>query len=309
MARRATLVALALLAAGCSSAHERRGTEPWVNRPLPTYRSPEPNLISYSTTAPACRADQLRVGKRPNGVAAGSLGQEFVFENTGSKPCLLRGYPTISAVAPDGRRVVLHPRLGGGLAGQLSPADLAPGGRVFLDLGTSDCGCTCTRPHPTRYRDLVFRLPQGGSVQGGRLTLIEDCYLMMSVFGLPERVAEPHAKPGTAGTLRARARIPRTVKAGTILRYSVELVNPTARTVTLSPCPGYTESVYTPSGQAHRSFRLNCDSVHAIQPHRRVRYAMQLAIPRRASGYAKFGWSLDRPTGPFAVGGATILVT
>ena len=309
MAKRAGAVLLGVAAlAGCSSGHSHRGTVPWANRPLPRYTAPQPGLISYSTTAPACRAAQLRVSWERNGVAAGSLGERFAFENTGSKPCLLHGYPRTSAVAPDGRHVVLQPRLGGGLGGQLSSADLAPGGHVFLDFATSDCGCTCLRPNPTRYRRLVFHLPEGGSVQGGRFTLTKDCFLEMSRFGLPERYAEPHAKPGTAGTLHVRTHAPRTAKAGTVLHYSVELVNSTNRTVELSPCPGYTESMYTRAAHTSRSLRLNCDSVHSIAPHGRVRYAMELAIPRRASGAAKLGWSLDTPTGPLAGGVSVVQV-
>jgi len=179
------------------------------------------------------------------------------------------------------------------------PADIPPGRRVVLNLGTSDCGCTCLRPHPTIYRHLEFGLPQGSSVPGGRFTLIKDCYLETSRFGLPENDIEPQAQLGTPGTLVARGRSPQSVKAGSIFQYTVELSNPTDDVVTLSPCPGYTEGVYTPSAHVSHSFRLNCDAVHSIRPHGRVRYAMELAIPRRASGFAKIGWSLNTPTGPY----------
>ena len=68
----------------------------------------------------------------------------------------------------------------------------------------------------------------------------------------------------------------------------------------LQPCPGYTQSLYTPRASVHRSFGLNCDSVQVIPAHRRVRYAMQLEVPRRAApGTGKFGWGLDTATGPF----------
>jgi len=49
--------------------------------------------------------------------------------------------------------------------------------------------------------------------------------------------------------------------------------------------------------------------VRAIPAHGRVGYAMRLAVPRRAkSGYAKLGWSLNTPTGPF-VGGVVRVVS
>jgi hypothetical protein len=293
-------LAFAALAAGCSSAHAQREVVPWVDRPLPHYSAPQPSLVRYSTSAPPCKARQLHVLGRRDGVATGHRFEEFVFTNTSTKTCLLRGYPKITAQAPDGRRIVLHARLGGTFAGQLLAADIEPGRRVLLNLGTSDCGCTCLRPHPIVYRHLEFGLPEGGSVPGGRVTLIKDCYLEMSRFGLPRHDIEPQAEFGTPGTLIARTRSPLSAKAGTVLHYTVELTNPTNRTVTLSPCPGYTESVYTPSAHTSRSFRLNCDAIHSIPPHGHARYAMKLEIPRRASGDAKLGWSLNTPTGPFA---------
>lgn len=292
---------------GCSSGHAQRGVVPWVDRPLPHYSAPEPTFVRYSMSAPPCKARQLHVLGRRDGVATGHRFEQFVFTNTSAAACLLRGYPTITAEAPDGRRVVLHARHGGTFGGPLVPADIPPGRRVVLNLGTSDCGCTCLRPHPTIYRHLEFGLPQGGSVPGGRLTLIKDCYLDMSRFGLPRNDIEPQAQLGTPGTLVARARPPQSVKAGSLFHYTVELSNPTSRTVTLSPCPGYTENVYTPSGQTVRSYRLNCDSVHSIAPHEGVRFAMQLAIPRTASGFAKLGWSLDTPTGPVTAAALQVL--
>ncbi len=280
---------------------------PWVDRPLPLYVAPQPTLVRYPTSAGPCRAPQLRVSQGRNGVGAGNLLQELVFTNTGSRACLLRGYPRITAVAPGGGRVVLRPLRGGTYFGRLVASDIDPGGHVFLDFGTSDCGCRCERPSPVRYRNLAFTLPHGGTVAGGAATLAKDCFLDMSAFGLPARYSQPRTRPGDPGTLRARVYLPSAVRAGTTLRYTVTLRNPTGRTVSLARCPGYTQSLYTPRAAVHRSFRLNCDAVRSIAPHAHVRYAMRLVVPPRASGFAKFGWSLDTATGPFG-GGAIRIV-
>ncbi len=113
----------------------------------------------------------------------------------------------------------------------------------------------------------------------------------------------PICPPGAAGTLQARLQLPAGVRAGTTLRYTVTLTNPTKTAVVLHPCPGYTEGLYASGLVVRRSFALNCRPVHAIAAHGHVRYAMRLAVPRRAAqSIAKIGWNLDTPTGPFAGG-------
>jgi hypothetical protein len=280
----------------------------WVNRPVPLYVTPEPRLIRYPTLARPCRAAQLRVSQGRSGVGLGNRLEELVFTNLGAKPCLLRGYPTISAEPPAGGRRLLRVRRGGTYFGRLVPADLPPGGHVFLDFGTSNCGCRCEGGRrPVRYHHLVFTLPQGGSVQAERVSITEDCFLSMSEFGLPQRYAEPQARPRTAGKLHARLRLPAAVRAGTTLFYTVTLSNPTSTTVVLRPCPGHTEALYVSGLVVRRSFALNCDSVHAIAAHGQVRYAMRLVVPRKvAPGTAKLGWTLNTPTGPSAGGAIRI---
>ena len=107
--------------------------------------------------------------------------------------------------------------------------------------------------------------------------------------------------PGTAGTLQARLRLPASVRAGTILRYTVTLSNPTETTVVLHPCPGYSEGAYASGLVVRRSFALNCQSVQAIPAHGHVRYAMRLTMPQGAApAIVKIAWSLNTPTGPSA---------
>src|SRR5439155_11946404 len=125
----------------------------------------------------------------------------IVFINTGSGRCLLRGYPTITGVAPSGDRRTLRPTRGGTYFGRLIPADMAPGGRTFLDVATS-AGCDGGRRPGTTYRQLVFDLPTGGRVRAGQVSITAVCGLSMSEFGLPERYAPvPRPTPGTAGKL------------------------------------------------------------------------------------------------------------
>ena len=93
---------VALSVTGCSSGHDARVPVPWVNRPLPRYEVPAPQVIPYPTSAPPCHASELRISQGRGGAAAGTLYERLVLTNIGGRTCLLRGYPTISALGPDG---------------------------------------------------------------------------------------------------------------------------------------------------------------------------------------------------------------
>ena len=298
MIRAPSLLAFALALAGCgSSGRASGGPVPWVNRPRPHYTIPGPKVVRYPTTAPHCRPSQLRVGRGRSGVGTGNLFERLVFTNAGNQSCLLRGFPAITADTPSGRRA-LRPRhfnLG------LVPANLPPGGRTYLDFGTNDCGCKCVRPHPIRYRHLGFGLPGGGRLRTGAWIVV-DCWLDVSPFGLPERLAEPKPQPGTPATLKARINLPHSIRTRATIFYTVTLTNPTDLAVSLRPCPSYTNGL-------GRSFALNCDTVHAIPPHGHVDYAMRTRIPEKytRNGVAKVVWSLNTPTGPYAVAAASVV--
>jgi hypothetical protein len=136
---------------------------------------------------PLCAASHLRVTQGRTAVGVGNRLEEVVFTNVGRTPCLLRGYPKITALSPSGLRVVVQARRGGTYFGRLVPAFLRPGGRGFLDFGTAnftDCGI---RPIVvTHYDDLIFTLPQGGRVRGLDVNLTENCSLSVSPLGRPK---------------------------------------------------------------------------------------------------------------------------
>jgi hypothetical protein len=165
---------------------------------------------------------------------------------------------------------------GGTYFGQMIAAEIAPGRHGFLDLATSRA-CDNGRRRAVRYTDLRSRLPQGGTVSAPRASISVFCGLSMSELGLP----------------------PARVHAGATLRFLVILSNPSTAEVALRRCPGYTEGVAVAPVISHRSYALNCSTIQAIPSRRSVRYAMRLAVPRRAKpGFAKLFWSLNTPTGP-----------
>jgi hypothetical protein len=315
LSRRALSATLLVLAGctACASGGSRApaaasGVVPWLDRPLPLYRTPDARLIRYPTSAPPCRAAQLRVEHRRTAVGLGNRLEEIVFTNVASKACLLRGYPTISARTPSGARRALRPTRGGTYFGQMTAADIAPGRHGFLDLATSRA-CDNGLRRAVRYTDLRFSLPQGGTATAPRVSISVFCGLSMSELGLPRRYAETRAAPGTAGTLHARLQVPARVRAGATLRFVVILSNPSKAEVALRRCPGYTEGVAVALLISRRSYAVNCATVHAIRPHGSVRYAMRLPVPRRAKpGFAKVFWSLNTPTGPFTGAAVQVVV-
>jgi Protein of unknown function (DUF4232) len=296
-----SLIALVLVAAGCGGRQAPPRVVSWVDDPLPAYRTPSAQLVRYPASAPPCDASQLRLRNGRTGAGLGHYLEELDIENIGDRPCLVRGYPTLTALDARGARVSLEPQRGGTYFGQLLPADIAPGGRVHLDFDTTSA-CQGGRAPTVRYHAVTLELPQGGTLRGPGTSLVDQCGLTMSQVGLPMRYAPPPVAPGSPGTLRARIVLPRTAQRGGLLRFTVVLRNPTARRVTLAPCPGYTESLFAQQAFVRRTLRLNCKQVTELAPRAQQRYAMQLRVPRGASGFAKVGWSLDTANGPFAGG-------
>jgi hypothetical protein len=295
----AAATALASAAAGCGSSRHATGPVPWVNRPVARYVIPAPKLIPYPTSAPACRASQLRVSQGRGGAAAGTAYEQLVFTNLGPGSCLLHGFPTITAIGPRGERVRLRPRHAGLAFFELTPADIAPSGHSFLSLATGDA-CDAGIRKATIYRQLRITIGGSETVHAApTVSIRQACGLFLSSFGRPARYTPLAPAPGTAATLHASAQLPQTVRAGAVLAYTITLANPTTTAVTLKPCPSYNEGIYRAGHVVRRWLALNCDRVRTIPAHTRVRYAMQLAIPAASPpGVAKFGWSLDTPSGP-----------
>lgn len=260
---------------------------------------PAPKLIPISDFGTRLSREQLRVSQGRRGAAAGTAYEQLVFTNVGHGACLLRGYPTITAIGPGGKRVRLRSRHAGLTFFELTPADIDPSGLSFLGLATSDA-CNGGTRKATIYRQLRIAIGNGETVQAAPAVSIDEvCGLFLSSFGRPARYTPLAPAPGTSGTLRASARLASTVRAGSVLTYTITLSNPSSTDVALKHCPSYNEGIYALGHVTRRWLALDCDQVRTIPAHAHVRYAMELAIPAATpTGIAKFGWSLDTPNGP-----------
>jgi hypothetical protein len=300
-----------LIASACASHQgvaDRNRIVPWIDRPAPRYIPPPwVTPAPYPASATPCPAGQLRVTGVQWEAAAGTESQRFVFTNVGSTTCLLGGYPRVTGELSSGVRVVLRIRhRPSGVFSKVVPADIPPGQHGYLDVGFSDA---CPMGRSLLARRIAFALPSGGTV-ATRHRMRRTCYVrVMSQLGrfAPEP-QPPRREPGTPDVLRVLLSIKTMTRflAGSRMHYVVTLINPSRAPVALQPCPSYTEGLAAAPGDGQdasveRSFFLNCDSTHLIEPHQRVRYSMEMALGPATTPLAKIYWHLNSPNEPSAV--------
>jgi hypothetical protein len=225
----------------------------------------------------------------------------------------LQGHPKLFASVTPGKPVprVVRP---GYLPFAVGPGNIASGvSGYFIIAGTDNCppvpGGSRVKPIPYKYAKVV--LPNG---EGSFITSeMPPCVPVSVSIGVepPETVLPP---PGSLASLDVTIDIPASIKAGHVLHYAVVLSNPrqmyrrsgvteASRTVSLVPCPGYTEllSLFRPGhvGQVHTwTYKLNCRPVGRLAPGRSARFAMELLVPGVSKVLpATLGWSLNTNNG------------
>ena len=298
------------------------GVVPWAALPA----SPTTTTVPSTTTlpaAPACRASQFRARVGRGGVGLGNDLTTIVLTNTGPR-CRLSGYPDLERPSATQGWRPLQVRKTGTYFGDLNAANVATGRSGLLLLGTS-VGCNAlnspseaqilANERAFTYHALrVVFANRRGVVGVNRLNLDVACGLEESHLGVRPPTSDVSvAPPGSVGSLLATVTLPRSLRAGTTIRYVVSLRNPTGKTVRFTPCPNFTESIFLAPGvkgtrpEAH-TYALNCAQATPVPPHGTERFAMALTIPYLArSSLAKFGWSLDTDVGPFAGRAITVL--
>jgi uncharacterized protein DUF4232 len=76
--------------------------------------------------APPCRSGQISVSAGASAAGLGHLGEPLLFQNVGRATCLLRGYPGVALVSPDGRQLQVRRTPSGYLGGLSSAATREP---------------------------------------------------------------------------------------------------------------------------------------------------------------------------------------
>jgi uncharacterized protein DUF4232 len=283
------------------------GVIPWIDAPAPPYQPPE---ISTAPLPPAdarpCTGTDVSARFQISNGANGHQGTSVQFRNVSDSICLLKGYPRVVATESGLADVAAT---SGSFFDFGHPANMAPGGTNLLVLET-DTYCAA-RPGGgsggPRYHRVSITLPGGGTVplvlpraEGFDVT----CGLHVTRFFDPSYPEPEPVYP--LAVLKVTLELPATVQAGATLSYIVDLTDPTAKHVSLDPCPGYVQALrQAPSTKATHA--LNCTPVGMIGPHQTVRFAMRLAIPAdAAAGSVAVYWSVV-PGGP--TGAGTVVIT
>lgn len=281
------------------------GVVGWISTPAP----PTTSTTTTTTTlapAPFCTKAELRVQLLGAGAAAGTVSDEFQLTNIGKSTCRLQGQPKLFASTIAGEHmpsVVRH----GYLPSVVVPGNLVPGASGYVIIwGTDNCpsppGAQGTRVTPVPYKYVMVVLPSGeGSFITSKIPPCVPMSVNLGVEPFNPYLAPP--VPGTLGSLQVIVELPKRIVGGRVLHFVVVLANRGAMAVPLKPCPGYEEGIY-PWGESppplQRSYQLNCGRLRVLAPHHRLRFAMELPIPKYAQPLpVRFGWDLITGNGPW----------
>lgn len=159
---------LALGVSGCSSAPPAAAPPSLSGTPAPTGSSAPAPGASGAAPRPAasavvCGAATLSVALGPTEGAAGTVYAPLRFTNTGSRPCVVDGYPGVSYVTGERGNQVGRAALRDGA--RSGPVTLAPGQVAYATLamvqvGNFDPGvCQQTPVHALRVYPPAERVP------------------------------------------------------------------------------------------------------------------------------------------------------
>ena len=283
------MLCAALLAASGAAACARQA-EPvaWNNEPA---TRPEQRIATKPLPRPAqppCQADDLESLWPDSGHTfsdgipdSEATGLAVLVRNVGPAACSLSGHPKVQGMDSDGKP--LGPLAEPGIYLRkvdpgITPAVMEPGEPAKVLLSMTSEGC----PGPQRdVRGADVMLDNGFHFSIKNAWLRGSCQLRVSAWG------EVELRVRRFWALEAKLLAPPVVTSGVELAYTVELVNVTAATVPLEPCPIFTqvlsleervepEDIDKLHGQ---TFRLNC-AVRSIAPRGAVRYQMKMPIPQ-----------------------------
>ena len=148
--RRAGALACVVAAAGlagCSSSHHGAASSPSTTATSPSSTTAAPTSTvpatstpqSTTTTSagpgPGCTLSELNITSPGTQGAAGHQAAVIVFQNRGSRTCILSGYPGVAALDPSGRVAANAQRTPTGFVGGLGSSSESP---PVLHLAPSD---------------------------------------------------------------------------------------------------------------------------------------------------------------------------
>jgi len=264
------------------------GAIPWIDEPAPT---PVPWTRTATPGIRPCDVASLEIGAPEGpGAAAGSVIWHVPLTNHSPVACSLPLTPTRAEGLDASRhRVALEI---GTYIDNIPPPELDAGETGNLRLSAQNvCYPDEQRVRDTAYESISFYTPMGVmAVPSLKLILCRPVVAALFVRD------ESKPRKGSAASLQARIQLIEPGRAGSPMRYVVELTNPTDIDVVLSPCPGYIQVVSDPrkSQWSKRDLALNCTAVNTIRAAASIRFLMSADVPAAITGPAFLVWSLDR---------------
>ncbi|WP_084477170.1 DUF4232 domain-containing protein [Actinokineospora enzanensis] len=170
-------------APGASTTASEPTAAPTSSGPAPSAPD-QPSQEPETSAAEDCKSGELKLSIRDGDAAAGTVYRKLVFTNTGTRTCVIQGFPGVSYVAGDDGHQVGPAAYRVGTKG--APVSLAPGVSASTDVGfvnvqnydPAQCEPTAVRglrvypPHDTA--SLFLDLPGTGcatSPPGNQLTV------------------------------------------------------------------------------------------------------------------------------------------
>jgi hypothetical protein len=253
---------------------------PWLDQPVAKIVIPDPNApITNAIRYRTCRATDLLMAAKDNGAIMETRYGSITFTNRSTSACTLSGTPTVViGVTASGRRQSV-PITPDGYGFKLDDvANLQPGDQGLLTLSSSgECGID----KPTFFAGFALTLPSGQALTAATpktyQAFLAGCPYKVSSIGVPH-----HFKPWPTyptDPIKATINAPASVVSGTPIDYTVTLTNPTAKAISLAPCPSYEETAFR-KPDPHpddATYQLNCAGHDALEPGESLTFAMHTA--------------------------------
>jgi hypothetical protein len=269
------------------------------------------------TPQPSCQADDLEalwpdggatISDNANG--SDSTGFALLVRNVGPAACTLIGFPKVQGVDRDDNPVGAAAEEGRYLPSLNlvpGPATLDPGepGEAYVSMASNGCH------GPKReYTGANITLDNGFKFTIRNAWLSGRCPLKVTPW------APLSNEDRRFWGLEAHLVTPPFARAGADLTYVLELINVTSATISLLPCPIFTQALTIEENfelekldtMVHYTNRLNCAPRSAVKPHGVVRFEMKAFIPEGYPiGKTQLFWMVEESRHPFA--SATLNIT
>ena len=309
MPKLAAALAVVALLSGCAGVHSMAATTPvsdivpWLPLPpdLTPLPEPSPQPVPVPTGTPMCSAADLEAAVIGSNGAGGRVLTVFAFASRGQVACELDGTPDVTLIDASGRQLPFSdqaPFFPNQVSG---PALVEPGPVPVLGAGlkSGEAGLTIdwdSQPEACPQTVAV-------SIARARITTSNGDTLTIDVPQEPAGYAcqgvgvgnfadlpIPDNSSPVAPAPQPTIIAPATVKAGSQLRYVVNLTNETKLPIDLrTQCFNYDEEFFVDNAQGtpplggKHLYRLNCSAAGVLAPGHPKKFAMVIDVPAAAA--------------------------